>query len=90
MSHSRFSNSETAKRGRAVFEQAIRRQLKLTDHGKSLVLDVESGKYELDHNELAAVTRARAKRPEGVFYMLRVGHRTAFRLRRRALPAPAS
>ena len=89
MPHPRFSSDEIADRGQALFEKKIRRTLAPADRGKFLVLDVETGEYELDVDELAAMKRARLKRPDGAFYVLRVGHRTAYRLGRKALAAPA-
>jgi hypothetical protein len=45
------------------------------------------GDYELDSDALTAVHRARAKRPDGAFYVLRVGHSVAYRLGLKALAA---
>ena len=89
MGHPRFSSEQIAERGQALYEQTIRRSLGSSAHGKFLVLDVESGEYELDSDELAAVKRARKKHPGAAFYVLRVGHPTAFRLGRKAVAAPA-
>ncbi len=41
------------------------------------MLDVESGDYEVDADELAAIGRARAKHPGRLFYILRVGYRAS-------------
>ncbi len=82
MGHPRLDSEEIAERGQALYEQAIRDLLDSSARGKFLVLDVETGDYELDFDELAAVKRAREKHPAAAFYVLRVGHRTAFRLGR--------
>ncbi len=58
-----------------------------SDQGKFLVLDVDSGDYELDADEIAAVKRARAKHPGAVFYILRVGRSAVYRLGRKVTPA---
>ena len=89
MSHPRFSSDEIARRGQALYEREVRDLLDASDRGKFLVLDIETGAYELDRDELAAMKRAQKKHPGGAFYVLRVGHRTAFRLGRRALAVPA-
>jgi hypothetical protein len=89
MAHPHYSSAEIAQRGQALYESEIRDTLMASDHGKLLVLDVETGEYELDTDELAAVQRARAKRPEGVFYIVRVGHPTAYRLGLKTLAAQA-
>ncbi len=85
MPHPRYSSSEIVERGQALFEQKILQGLDDADRGKMLVLDIETGEYELDRDELAALMRARQKRPEAPFYVVRVGHPTAFRLGRKAL-----
>jgi hypothetical protein len=88
MPHPRYSSDEIAERGRALYERDIRDRLDEHDCGKFLVLDIETGAYELDADQLAAVERAREKRPDGPFYVLRVGYPTAFRLGRKALATP--
>ena len=45
--------------------------------GRFLVVDVESGGYVLADDELEAFDLARKEHPEGVLYLLRVGHRAA-------------
>lgn len=88
MPHPRYSSAEIADRGQALFDRDIRGSLKADDQGKFVVLDVETGNYEIDADEIAAVKRARSKRPDAPFYILRVGHSAAYRLGRKGL-APA-
>lgn len=85
MPHPRYSNTEIADRGQAFFERSIRDKLEPSDRGKLLVLDIETGDYEIDTDDVAAVKRARAKRPDGAFYVLRVGSPAVYRLGRKAL-----
>jgi len=56
------------------YERHLRASLEPEHHGDYLVLDVESGDYEVDADEMAAIDRARAKHPDRVFYILRVGY----------------
>lgn len=88
MSHPQLSSSEIAERGEALFQQEIRSELDPNTHGKFLVLDVETGEYEIDRDELAALKRARAKRPGAPLYVLRVGYATAYRIGRHTAIAP--
>jgi hypothetical protein len=85
MAHPRYPSSEINQRGQALYEREIQSLLGPNDRGKFLVLDIETGEYELDTDELAAVKRARAKHPDGAFYILRVGHPAAYRLSLKAL-----
>jgi hypothetical protein len=89
MAHPHYSSIEIAQRGQALYEREIRGSLAASDHGKFLVLDIETGEYELDTDELAAVKRARAKHPNGAFYVLRVGHPAAYRLGLKTLATEA-
>lgn len=77
----RLSSHEIAERGEALFQRDIRPLLHAADQGKFLVLDVETGDYEIDRDELAALDRIRAKKPSAQLYVLRIGARTAYRLR---------
>ena len=87
MPHPRYSNAEIADRGQALYDRTLRDKLEPRERGKLLVLDIETGDYEIDTDDMAAVKRARARRPEGAFYILRIGYPTAYRLGRKALAA---
>lgn len=78
--HPQYSSAEIALRGQALYEREIQSSLTAGDRGKFLVLEIETGEYEIDADEVAAVKRARAKRPNGAFYIVRVGHPVAYRL----------
>lgn len=80
MSHPRYTSDEIAQRGQALYDQQIRAKLDAGDKGKFLVLDIETGAYEIDKNELTALKRAKAKNPNAALYILRVGYTAAYRL----------
>ena len=80
MGSQRLDHEELARRGQEYYDRVLRADLEPEHNGEFLVLDVESGEYELDASQLAALDRAEAKRPDRVFYILRVGHRTAARI----------
>ncbi len=85
MPHPRYSNTEIADRGQALYDRTLRDKLEPSERGKLLVLDIDTGEYEIDTDDVAAVKRARAKRPDGAFYILRVGYSTVYRIGRKAL-----
>jgi hypothetical protein len=87
MPHPHYSSDEIARRGQALFDREIRSQLDASAHGKFLALDIETGEFEIDADERAALKRARAKHPDAALYLIRVGHPTAYRLGRKALAA---
>lgn len=77
MSDARADREELARKGQQYYDQHLRDKLEPDHTGEYLFLDVETGDYEMDHDELAAMERARAKHPASVFYILRVGYPTA-------------
>ena len=82
MSHPRYTSEEIARRGQALYEERLRAAVDARDRGKFLVLDVETGEYELDVDEVAALQRAKRKRPDAVLYILRIGYPAAYRIGR--------
>lgn len=73
----RIDRQALARRGQEYYDRFLRPELEPEHKGKYLVLDVDSGDYELDSDEMAAIDRARAKHPDRIFYILRVGYRAA-------------
>jgi hypothetical protein len=79
----RCSKEEFASRGDAIYENDVLPRLKPADEGKFAAIDIESGSYELDRDELKAGNRLRARIPEAQIWMVRVGHRAVHRIGRR-------
>ncbi len=48
--------------------------------GKFLVIDIETGEYEIDAHDLIATRQLLANRPNAVIYGLRIGFPTAYRI----------
>ena len=80
MPHPRYSSHEIAERGQTLYEQQLRSQVEPGNIGKFLVIDIETGEYEIDQDELAALKRAKAKRPDAPRYLLRIGYHGAYQL----------
>jgi hypothetical protein len=76
----RYSKEEFARRGDAIYENDVRPQLKPADEGKFAAIDIDSGMYELDRDELKAGNRLRARIPEAQIWMVRVGQRSVHRI----------
>ncbi len=88
MPYTQYSAEEVARRGEAIYGQQIRPTLAGEHHGKFVVLDIETGAYEIDEDDLAATKRMLAKRPEAVLYGVRIGHSTAYRTGGTGVPWP--
>lgn len=80
MPHPRFASAEIVQRGQALYDERIRAQVEASHRGKFLALDIETGEYEIDVDELAALQRAKAKHPDAALYLLRIGFPTAYRV----------
>jgi hypothetical protein len=68
-----YSREEFARRGEEVYERDILPKLGPEDHGKAVAIEVETGDYEVDKNEVAAGDRLRERHPEALFWFRRVG-----------------
>ena len=80
MPDAKYSREEVAARGEAIYEQKIRPNVESQSKGKYLVLDIETGEYEIDQDDLVATKRVMAKHPNAVMYGLRIGYPAAYRL----------
>lgn len=80
MPHPRYTSQDIVQRGQSLYDQQIRSQVETSHKGKFLVLDIETGEYEIDVSEVAALQRAKAKNPDAALYILRVGYPTAYRV----------
>lgn len=77
MSHSRVPEEEIIPRGRDIYERDIRSRLGPEHQGKFVVIDVETGDYEVSDDDGEAFGRAEEKHPVAVFFVLRVGPKGA-------------
>lgn len=89
MPHPRYTSAEIVRQGQALYDQKVRAHVEPYYTGKFLVLDIETGEYEVDANDLVALKRAKAKNPGAALYILRVGSSTAYRLGRQSTTAHA-
>jgi hypothetical protein len=80
MAHSSHVSDEIVERGQALYDQQIRKKVEPQHNGKFLVLDVDTGDYEIDADSYAAYERAAARHPDAPFYLLRVGFPAAVTL----------
>ena len=71
----RYSKEEFARRGDALYESDVRPQLKTEDEGKFAAIDIETGSFEIDADELEACDRLAARIPEAQIWLVRVGSR---------------
>lgn len=70
---------DIASRGDEIYVREIRPHLRPEDEGKFALIDIESGDYEVDRDEVAASDRLLARRPGARVWMVQVGSRYARR-----------
>ena len=75
-----MSPDEIARLGEAIYEQQFRARVEKQHLGEFLVLDVLTGDYEIDRDDLTASDRALAKNPRSVLYGIRIGYQAAYKL----------
>ena len=80
MSRTQYSREEVARIGDEIYRRDIRDKVMPQHKGKFLVLDIESGDYEIDNDDLSAEEVLRSRRPDGVFFGLRIGYTSAYTL----------
>lgn len=78
-----YSKVEFARRGEEIFERDIRPHLQPGHEEEFVLIDIETGAYEVDANELEASDRLRARYPDAQVWMRRAGSRVAYRFGRR-------
>lgn len=73
----RFSKDEFARRGDAIYERKIGPAMKSERTGEFAAIDIESGEFEIDADELAASDRLLARMPAAQIWMRRIGSQYA-------------
>jgi len=75
-----LTSKEISRLGRKIYDREIRKKVERNHRGKFLVIDVETGDYELDEDMVAAGERLRERHPGSLSYLMRIGHRAAIKL----------
>jgi hypothetical protein len=71
----RYSKDEFARRGDEIYEREVRPRLEAAQEGQFVAIDIETGAYEIDPDELTACDRLRARIPEAQIWLVRAGSR---------------
>jgi hypothetical protein len=70
-----YSKEEFARRGDEIYERDVRPRIEAGDGGKFVVIDIDTGAYEIDEDELAASDRLLARNADAQLWVTRVGSR---------------
>jgi len=74
-----YSKEEFAQRGDELYERKVRPNIDIDDEGKFVVIDIDTGDYEIDIDELDAYDRLIARHLEAQVWVMQVGSRYARR-----------
>jgi len=70
-----MSREEIGRRGEALYEQNIRSRVETAKNiGKMVVIDVETGDFEVDELGLEAARHLQSKHPNAALYGKRIGY----------------
>ena len=72
----RYSKEEFARRGETTYQDQVRPKLKKRDIGKFVAIDIETGDYQVDADEMRAGNKLLRRVPGAQIWMVRVGYRT--------------
>ena len=76
MSTARAGDTELGRRARMLYEELQPLVETPANVGKLIVMDVDSGDYEIDETGIEASHRLQARHPGATLYALRIGYRT--------------
>ena len=70
----RYPKEEFARRGRALYDKLIRRTYESSHDGQFVAIDIETGEFEIDPNDMDAVDRLYERLPNAQPYSFGLGN----------------
>ena len=89
MASGKFANidlDEHTEKGMAIYREKIRPLVYPEQKGRMLVIDPESGDYEIADSAIVAADRLRERRPDALFFGLKIGYKASISFGGRRLP----
>jgi hypothetical protein len=75
MPHPRIPSHIISSRGKEIYETDLRDRVETEENiGKQIVIDIETGEYEIDDSGLQASLRMLKKKPDAALYGARIGY----------------
>jgi len=71
---------ETVEKGQRIYDEKLKDKLEREALDKYVAIDIKTEDYFVGHTPEEALGTAKTNNPQGVFYLVRVGHKGAFRL----------
>jgi hypothetical protein len=71
----RYSKEEAARRGDEIYDRDVRSQVEPQHNGEIIAIDLDTGAWEVDPDEITAARRLEARHPDAQIWVVRVGSR---------------
>ena len=78
MAQPKLGPEERAAFAETLYREKIRPNLTEADIGKFVIIDINSGEYEIDADDITADERLQARQPDAFGYIMRVGYSAAY------------
>ena len=78
MAQPKLGPEERAAFAETLYREKIRPNLTEADIGKLVIIDINSGEYEIDEDDITADERLQARQPDAFGYIMRVGYSAAY------------
>mgnify|MGYP001797676053 FL=1 len=73
-----LSREEVARRAKQLYESSIRQRVEVEENiGKMVIIDIETGDYEVDETGLKASRKLSKKHPNARLFGIRIGYNVA-------------
>jgi hypothetical protein len=77
MTRPKYGKEEFARRGDELYERNVRAAVESDHEGEFVAIDIDTGAFEVDADEMAASDRLIARLPNAQIWLRRVGFRHA-------------
>lgn len=75
MPHTNLSRDEIARRGKEIYQNHLRVKVETVENiGKIIAIDLNTGAYEINKDLIVACDRLKARHPNAVTWLERVGY----------------
>lgn len=71
----RYTKEAAARRGDEIYDSDLRSQLEPQHNGEVVAIDLDTGAWEVDPDEITAAHRLQTRHPDAQIWVVRVGSR---------------
>ena len=80
MATEKYTTDEVCDRGEQIYAERIKHLVEPQENGKFIVIDIESGDYEIDEEHTDASRRMRERRPHSIRYTGKIGEEATYHI----------